>query len=94
LAPNENTLGATGRQRISNLTKTKDFQRAGDRTRTGDVQLEEVGDAKEWTAKSSSFNGNGQLGFLGTNDLAHIRAATVPSSPPTLPSTFIALPAR
>ena len=39
VAPNEKTPGATGPPALSNFSKSNNFQRAGDRTRTGDVQL-------------------------------------------------------
>jgi len=37
--PKEKTLGATSPAALSNLFKTNNLQRAGDRARTGDVQL-------------------------------------------------------
>ena len=39
VAPNEKTLGASGPPASSTFSKANDFRRAGDRTRTGDVQL-------------------------------------------------------
>src|SRR6185437_3929543 len=69
VAPNEKTPGATGPPALSNFSKSNNFQRAGDRTRTGDVQLGKLNENKGFGASraKSSLQTPRSLSYALTN---------------------------